>query len=358
MQIAIVGAGIIGAAIARACALAGHEVIVLEAAGVAGTGATGQSFGWINASFHADEAHFRLRQAGMEAWRRVEGVSVDWQGCLCWEHQGAALEAQGAQLEALGYPVQRLTGAQFGEMAPAIRHAPEEALFFESEGIADPTRIAQDLLAQAGAHGARVMLGVTVQAVETFAGRVTGVRTGQGLLQADRVIVAGGTGAPDLLTPLDVTLPMLRRPGVMLRTNAQPRLLDYIMVSPDLEFRQDAVGHIWAPTSAGHQGDATDVVDTSLRDLAEGAFGRLARYLDVEGLHWQQVAMAYRPVPGDGLPVIGHVGPEGLYATVMHSGITLAAVTGEIVAAEIEEGPQSNRLGDLVAPYRPQRFQM
>ena len=66
----------------------------LEAAGVAGMGATGQSFGWINASFHADEAHFRLRQAGMEAWRRIEGVSVDWQGCLCWEHQGAALEAQ------------------------------------------------------------------------------------------------------------------------------------------------------------------------------------------------------------------------------------------------------------------------
>ena len=93
MRIAIVGAGIIGAAIARACAADGHDVTIVDRVGVA-AGATGHSFGWVNASFFADAAHFRLRNAGIEAWRRLGLPALRWQGCLWWEEEGAAFDRQ------------------------------------------------------------------------------------------------------------------------------------------------------------------------------------------------------------------------------------------------------------------------
>ncbi|MEL6639879.1 MAG: FAD-dependent oxidoreductase [Pseudomonadota bacterium] len=72
-KIIIVGAGIIGAAIAHA--LRDHDVIVVDAGPVAG-GASGRSFGWVNASFFADEAHHRLRAAALAAWREIPHMDM------------------------------------------------------------------------------------------------------------------------------------------------------------------------------------------------------------------------------------------------------------------------------------------
>ena len=63
------------------------------------------------------------------------------------------------------------------------------------------------------------------------------------------------------------------------------------------------------------------------------------------------------PVPQDGLPGMGPCGPEGLHMAVMHSGITLAPLAGELVAAGVLDQPLSNHQRDLIAPYAPQRFQ-
>jgi glycine/D-amino acid oxidase-like deaminating enzyme len=50
---------------------------------------------------------------------------------------------------------------------------------------------------------------------------------------------------------------------------------------------------------------------------------------------------------------MGPAGPEGLFLAVMHSGVTLAAITGEALADRIMDG---DRHADLVAPYDPMRF--
>jgi glycine/D-amino acid oxidase-like deaminating enzyme len=63
--------------------------------------------------------------------------------------------------------------------------------------------------------------------------------------------------------------------------------------------------------------------------------------------------LGLRPVPADGLPIIGPVAQApGLYVTVMHSGVTLAALVGRLGAEEI----LSARPVDILAPYRLDRF--
>ncbi|MFT5066675.1 MAG: glycine/D-amino acid oxidase-like deaminating enzyme [Yoonia sp.] len=74
-------------------------------------------------------------------------------------------------------------------------------------------------------------------------------------------------------------------------------------------------------------------------------------------LEWDQVMLADRPMPKDGLPAVGAVGPTGLYVATMHSGITLGAIMGELIATEVLEGV-SNKSADLLTPYRPQRFEV
>ena len=60
---------------------------------------------------------------------------------------------------------------------------------------------------------------------------------------------------------------------------------------------------------------------------------------------------AVRPMPTDGLPVVGFV-EQGLYVVVTHSGITLGPILASLAAGEITE----NIRCDLLSEYRPSRF--
>ncbi len=355
MRVAIIGAGIIGASLAHALSKRGAEVTVLDAAGPA-AGATGASFGWINASFFADAAHFALRFEGIEAWRRLTrelALPVAWSGCLCWEEEGEALEAQARGLRDMGYAAQIVNRSDFASREPAVA-APEAAVFFEDEAAADPVGVTQALLATSGAP--RIM-GVTVQEVLHVNGRVTGVRLPGGVIPCDRVVVAGGTGAPRLLEPLGVALPMLERPGVIFKTKPLPPLLSHICAAPIGEFRQLADGRILMPTAASHQGDSTQCIADSPIVLADAAAARLQALLPGVSVDWEEVSLAYRPVTQDGLPVVGACGPAGLYTAVMHSGVTLAPVVAEILSAQVIDDGLSNHQANLVAPYAPDRLQ-
>lgn len=354
-KIAIIGAGIVGATIAFRLARSGADVSVIDAA-LPAAQASGRSFGWINASFHANAAHFALRYDGLDAWRRLcsdlPGLPVSWSGCLFWEEQGAALDRIAEDLIAFGYPVRKIDRAGFAGLEPAMADCPDHALVFPAEGAAETGAVTGALLAAATALGASCMTGCPVTGFATDQGAVTGVITPHGAIAADHVVIAAGTGAPDLLAPLDVALPMLRRPGGLLRTRPVRPVLSHILVAPDQEFRQMPDGAILAPTAASHQGDSAEAISTAPPALLDQTLTRLRQLLPGVDLQAGSLSLAMRPVPQDGLPVIGRAGPAGLYVAVMHSGVTLAPLVAEHVARELLAGEDIGAL----APYRPQRF--
>ncbi|MEP3947634.1 FAD-dependent oxidoreductase [Ascidiaceihabitans sp.] len=355
MHVVIIGAGIIGASLAYSVAQAGGRVTVVDASGPAAA-ASGQSFGWINASFFHDTDHFRLRAAGIDAYRKLcsdLALPVTFSGCLCWEDQGAALDAQAQALVGLGYEADILSSKQIAAMEPHIK-VPERALFFQAEAAADTTAMTHTLLK---ASGARRVMGCAVDAVEISQGRATGVRIAGGVLKADKVVVAAGTASPDLLSPLGVNLPMLRRPGVIFHTRPLPRVVSHVCVAPIGEFRQCPDGRIVMPAAVAHQADQSSAIEATPYDLATQACARLQKILPDVALEWEEANLAMRPVPQDGLPVVGACGADGVFTSVMHSGVTLAPIVAQILAQEILEQPLTNAQADLIAPYRPDRFQ-
>ncbi|WP_071673390.1 NAD(P)/FAD-dependent oxidoreductase [Nioella nitratireducens] len=354
MKTIVIGAGILGAAIANRLAGAGAEVQVVEAAAGPASAATGCSFGWINASFYHDADHFRLRAEGIAAWHRLGALDgLSWPGSVTWEAQGDALARQEADLVGLGYRLTRLTRDQIRACLPHVACTATEALAFPAEGAADAARVAAALLSRAQDLGARVSYGVRAEAITTRADRVTGLRTQWGDIPADHIIVAAANRSPDLVAPFGAPLPMLRRPGALMVSQPVAPVLDRIVVTPERELRQDGQGRILAPTSVSHQSDSSEVLAKAPEALAEEALASARALLPGVDLRWQQVLVANRPVPGDGLPVIGAAGPEGLTLAVMHSGVTLAAVTGEAVADDVMGG---DRFAGLLAPYRQGRF--
>jgi D-hydroxyproline dehydrogenase subunit beta len=349
--VTVVGAGVIGAAISFYLARAGARVTVIDAATPA-SGASGRSFGWINASFFASQDHFRLRMAAMAAHHALTTdlgpTGALWPGAVSWEQSGDALEATATTLTQMDYPLRRISRTEFGRLEPAIAAPPSEALYFPTEGIVDLAGLTRRLLAGAARHGARLCCGVPVTEIRAKGS----VATDQGAIEADQVVLAGGTGSAALMARLGLRLPMLTRPALMLRSRPVAPLIRHILVTPDHELRQDPSGRLVAPTSAGHQQDDRDKVSELPMTIADRALANLQALLPQTDLAWEEVTLAFRPVPGDGLPAVGETGVEGLYLAVMHSGATLAPLIGQLVAAEVMGGTAS----PLLAPYRPARF--
>ena len=354
-SIVIVGAGIIGAATALQLAKAGHNVRVISDGR---PDATTSAFGWINASFYLDDDHHHLRVAGIDAWRRLTDVvplSVTWDGCLCWDMPEPKLRETYNTLRGFGYPVEMLNQDQIRLLEPSLREVPEMALLFPNEGAAHSADIPKQLLRAAQGVGAQILRNVTVKRVKMQGGRTIGVDTSDGVIAADQVILAAGTGTAALAQSADITIPMVPRPAYILRTSPQPKVLNHILAAPNGEIRQEPSGQLLMPVAVSHQEDAAEALTQTPTEAADGAIDRLrGLFSGMDDVQWSEVLRAERPVPVDNYPVVGSIG-EGLYAAVLHSGITLGPLIAELIAKEVTDGPD-NATAALLAAYRPQRF--
>ena len=146
---------------------------------------------------------------------------------------------------------------------------------------------------------------------------------------------------------------MLHRPAVVIISAPVKPILNHILVSDIGEVRQLPCGSLVMPVAPGHQGDDSDSVG-DLEEEAQGALARLQALVPGVSLCLAETILAERPMPGDGLPAVGAVA-EGAYLAVMHSGITLGAVMGELIAGELLQG-ETNHSRVWLSPYRPGRF--
>lgn len=350
----VIGAGIIGASAAYHLQKAGAQVLVIDAGRASATDA---SFGWINASFLQSEDYFHLRCAGMEAYRALAqdlDVPITQCGCLCWDSTGPAFDAQRDALAGLGYDVEELDAKGFAKREPQVATPPERSLYFAQESVAETGALATRLLQAARDLGAQVVRGVAVTGFVQQGEAVTGVRSTGGDFGADNVLVAAGTASEALMACVDVPLPMLTRPAVVLKTQALPPLVQHVLASDIGEVRQLPSGALLMPAAIGHQSDAADALSDAVPRVADAALSRLQAMFPNADLRWTDAALAYRPVPEDGMPAVGTV-RQGLYVATMHSGITLAALMGRQIAVEMLEGP-TNETAQMLAPYRPGRF--
>jgi glycine/D-amino acid oxidase-like deaminating enzyme len=351
-DILVIGAGIIGSACAYCLARENARVTVIDSGGPGGV-ATAASFAWINASWGNPKPYFHLRREAMAEWRRLAAalpnLNVGFSGGLCWDLGPDEMNAYLRQHGAWGYGIRRVGRAEAARLEPRLADPPDSAVHVPEEGAVEPRAAALSLLAAAERQGARFVAGVAVRGLILRGDRIEGALTDAGELHADEVLLAAGTAAPAIAATAGVTLPLTAPPGLLIQSQPHERLLNGLVLAPELHIRQAADGRIIAGADFGGSDAQADADGT-----AKALFAKLQTMLSGgERLVLEGRSTGYRPTPVDGFPAIGRPrGRAGLYIAVMHSGITLAPLVGRLAAEELLQ----DRRDALLAPYGPERF--
>jgi glycine/D-amino acid oxidase-like deaminating enzyme len=352
-RVLVVGAGIIGASIAWHLTKAGCAVTIVDA-GDGGGLATRNSFAWINASWGNPEFYFHFRRRSMAGWRRLErdvtGVSMNWCGGLIWDLPPDRLAAYAEEHSRWGYGIRRVGPTEALAIEPGLLTPPEQALHVPEEGVVEPMAATLALLAGAMAAGANFLERTPVSSLLTKGGSVAGVVTQAGsVIEGDETVIAAGADTARLLNSAGIPLKLDAPAGLIAHSTAtSKRLLNGLVLSPDCHVRQTREGRLIAGAdfAGADPGGRRD-------EMALDLLGHVkAMVRGAEDLELDFITVGHRPTPNDGFPAIGRAGDGGgPYVAVLHSGITLAPLVGELAAREIATG---ERDPDLI-PYDPCR---
>jgi glycine/D-amino acid oxidase-like deaminating enzyme len=381
-DVAVIGGGIVGCMSAFWLARKGLHVALVERRAI-GSGTTGNSFAWINAtSKTADEAYHRLNALGAATYRELatefgeENLGINPSGMLKLVRRGdastyTATREQAARLRELGYPCAWVGHDELVAMEPHLAVDDDtEALFAMADACLDAPSCAYFMADQVRRLGSRVYEHCAASALQmTDAGVITGVVTAQGVIAAPRVLVATGPGTPEVLSELTgydgfaTRFPVNRVPGLLVVTpsTAPHRLVRRVLYVEGEEALHvlpmpDGGLKIGADDTDGLAGD--DPTPALMRELAELLLERTRRlvphFAGARCLDECRLGIGVRPYPSDGMTVAGALpGAEGLYVIATHSGVTLSPAVGRLMAELIGE----NRVPQALAPFALERFQ-
>lgn len=346
-DIAIAGAGVLGGAIAWRMAQAGHRVMVFDPTpgGLASPG----SFAWLNASFAEDPVYNRLRHDSLSLWESLKdadpSVPVKFPGAILWEQDHFDLDAIAGSQTALGRPAQMLDRAELADREPDVTDPPGRALLAGSDGYGDPEAITGWFMDQARAEGA-VLITEAIAKIDVLDGQIQSVQAASETHPADHLILAVGTKLPDMLALIGEDLAMNNQPGLLARTSPGKGQIKAMLATENV--------HIWQREDQGYLigadfGGGPEVDDPNAD--AKRVLSNLQSVLrGTEDCAIENITLRERPMPADGRPAIGPIGPQGLYVVSTHSGMTLAPVIAEMVTAEVNGTPDAR-----LDPYRPGR---
>ena len=372
LRVVVVGAGIVGASIAYHLARAGAEVSVIDKQGPA-THASRGTFAWINATWAKQPRHYHeLSQISVSNWRSLQralNLPVRWGGSLEWfessERQNKLTQQITEQRE-WGEPARMINAREFAELEPEVRFNRNlQAALSPNDGTVDPVVATMKLLAAAKKLGAVVRFPGTLTDLGFVGGRLRSVVTSAGTINADRVVLATGA-APRVCTDFaKLDIPQRSTAGVIAITDPMPRMINRVVVAPGIHLHQRDDGRIvmgeqsGAPQNIRHDARLLNRPNEfPTKKLEQQHAQRMLTVAQkfvpaMRTAYVEQVYIGWRPLPLDGHPVIG-ASPErpDVYIAIMHSGVSLAPIVGQLTTLELLGNQQVARLEH----YRPGRL--
>ena len=372
-KVAVVGAGILGAAVAWRLAQRGVQVSLIDK-GQPGQGASSHSFAWINAGAKEPIGYHNLNRRSLEMWPRFaadigdgrdpDSVGLRWGGKISWESDPVAagmLAARVRQLQSWGYPTRLIDANELKRLEPALEIGPVAvAEYSPNEGQVEPQMVVDACLRRLREMGCEIHADTEVHGFEQHdGGLIHGLATTSGFRGTDAVVIAAGTETTRLAELAGVNVPQAQSPGVVMRTTPLPPLLRNVPVvyAPplgdgrrEIHLRQCSDGRLMIG-----EGDQESLAEDDSQAHADDLLARARRYLPgLDGAKAVPVPVGWRPMPLDGYPVMGFASEApNLYVALTHSGVTLAPALSQLAAQEICDGTLADA---VLGPYRPQRF--
>jgi sarcosine oxidase, subunit beta len=368
-DVLIVGAGVIGAAIAwQLTRLGVTDVTVLDMA-AAGSGMSSRSSALIRMHYtYGLEVELAVRSDAMfDAWPDLVGRPH------CVRRTGFVrivvpadepnLRANVAMQREKGAAAEVVDGAALAELAPGLRTDDIGCAAWEPRGgYGDGAIAAGDMLAAARAAGASYRPHTPVRSLLRSGDRVTGVQTPQGAEHAGTVVLAAGVWSPPLLRGAGLAAPIeteFHRVAVLAHRPGGGTPVACIDSTTQTYFRPEAAGAMTLVGAfTGDPGADPDTIPATARpdELAPmvGAAARRVPALADAGIA-RGTTGVYDMTP-DARPLLGHVpGVSGLVLAAGFSGMgfKISPAVGEGLAEMVVYGKAVQT--DLT-PFRPGRF--
>lgn len=349
-DVVVVGGGLVGCSIALRLSDRGLRVTVLERS-VPGAEASSVAAGILAPCIEAEHEP-ELRSLGI----RSRELHATWAARLLDEHaidvgfrrsgviavatsdeDAVALGDRAAFLAASGIRAATLDAASVRAREPALAADVRGALELPDEAQVEPPALFRAIALAAEARGVRFVSGKPVRRILVEGDRVVGVDVDGSTLAAGSVVVAAGAWTslvPGLPLPSDAVTPVR---GQLLATTTRPPLFRRLVFGEGVYVVTRPDGRVLIGATMEHVGFEKATTLGGLADLARRAIA-LAPALEAAPLEGH--AVSFRPNSRDGSPLVGAVGPDGLYVASGHhrNGVLLAPLTAELVTSLLADG--------------------
>jgi len=371
-DVVVIGGGAVGLSTAYYLAEGGAEVLLIdrdEAAMAASTANAGSLHVQLLSYDFTEEtpadggpaAHtLPLGPRGIALWKAIaaavgEDLGIRTEGGLMLAEDAAGLDwlrRKSAMEQRCGIESHVLGANELRDVAPALSDRMVGADFVPAEGYGDPLRGMMALLRLTQAHGARLLRGADVQAIERC-GAGWRITTGKGEVTAGRVVNATGPWAAHVGRMVGLDLPVTGTVQQVIVTEPAPPLTRHLVAiaKRHLSLKQQASGGFLI--GGGWYGGFDPATGRShtLRRNIEGNLWVSAKALPA--LRALSIVRAWTGVNTaiDRAPLLGEApGHPGFYNAVTANGYTLGPVAGQLTAAAILHG-------EAIDPhYRIERF--
>ena len=300
-RIVIIGGGVGGASIAYHLAQLGERDVILLDRNELTSGSTFHSAGLVG-QLRSSVSLTRMMMDSVALYRTLDCGWIECGGIrlACTPEREQEVMRQVAWAKTFGLPLELLSAEQAHELFPLmVTDGVRCASYLATDGYLDPSQLTYALADGARQGGCGVFTHTRVNAIDVDRGRVRGVRTEWGDVEAEIIVNAGGMFAAEIGRMAGVRVPIIpfaheylvtqpfreRAAGEHLPTLRDPDLLIY--------FREEGAGLVMG----GYERDSSPwALDDHLLDAVPGDFN--GRLLEEDWPRFEEIAQnSSRRVP-------------------------------------------------------------
>lgn len=363
-DVIIMGAGIIGCAIAYYLTKQGSKVIVIEKKERICSGASGANFGGIPLSIWPHESPtIDLLKESVKLYKNlsneidydIEYERVGLITCVTDEAQLPVIEKQVEGLRKKEIKVRLIEGDEIRKQEPVLGENIIAAVEDEDTAMVNPFKVTFGFARAARELGTEFLLATKAQAIETEKDKVTSVVTDKERIKTDFIVNAAGPWSSGIGEMVGLTIPIEPIKGQAIVTEPVPlnkkwRYImdaDYLLPhiapadgSEDLRMRLGIAGG-WIQHKTGNWIIGCSHEPSFDKEVTRQTIGFMARRA-IEFMPILKHVNCIRTFAGlrprcyeDDLPILGRVdSPSGFVIATGHlgAGVALAPITGKLIA--------------------------